>query len=92
MLKMIGDATENLKMRGLDWKEDEMETVSWGLDWRLGDLKVEEEGKEYIIKEVDRLRTMGALVTKEADSISAIRFRMNKADKAMWMDIRFYKN
>ena len=35
---------------------------------------------------------MGALISKEADSRSAKKFRMNKADKASWMDKKFYKN
>ena len=91
MLKMIGDATENLKKRGLDWKEDRMELISWGFDGNIGDLKIEEGGKEYMIKEVDSLRTVGALVTKETDSMSAMRFRMNKADKVKWMDMKSYK-
>ena len=34
---------------------------------------------------------MGALISKEADLMSALRFRMNKADKALWMDMKFYK-
>ena len=38
------------------------------------------------------MRTMGAFVTKEADSMSAMRFWMNKADKALWMDMKLCKN
>ena len=45
MLKMIGDATENLKKRGLDSKEDEMETIPWGRDGNIGDFKVVEGGR-----------------------------------------------
>ena len=48
-----------------------------------------------MIKEVDSMRTMGALITKEADSMSAMKFRMiktDKADKAMWLDAKFYQN
>ena len=41
---------------------------------------------------MDSLRTMEALITREADSMSAMKFRMNKADKAMWMDMKVYKN
>ena len=51
MLKMIGDATESQKKRGLDWKEDQMELTSCGLDGNIGDLKVEGGGKENTIKE-----------------------------------------
>ena len=35
---------------------------------------------------------MEALISKKADSMSAMKFRMNKADKALWMDMKFYKN
>ena len=45
-----------------------------------------------MIQEVNSVKTMGALITKEADSMSAMKFRMIKADKAMWMDMKFYKN
>ena len=45
-----------------------------------------------MIKEVTTLQAMGALTSKEADSMSALKFRMNKADKAMWMDMKLYKN
>ena len=68
---------------------DQMELISWGLEEKVEDPKIEEGGKEYRIKEVDSLRTMGALITKEADSMTAMKFRMNKADKAMWMDMEF---
>ena len=59
--KMLGDAAGNLKKRGLDWKEDQMELISWSLDEKVGDFKIEEGGKEYVIKEVNSLKTMGAL-------------------------------
>ena len=36
MLKMISDAVENLKKRGLDWKEEEMEMISWASMETLG--------------------------------------------------------
>ena len=84
ILMMIGDATGSMKKRGSDWKEGQMELISWGLDEKIGELKIDEGGKEYVIKEVDSLRTVGALITKEADSMSAMRFRINTADKAMW--------
>ena len=45
-----------------------------------------------MIREVEALMAMGALITKEAGSMSAMKFRMNNADKALWMDIKFYKN
>ena len=64
ILKMIGDAIENLKKRGSEWKEDKMELILWGLDGHIG----------------------RALIAKEVDSMSAMRFRRKYADKAMWMD------
>ena len=45
-----------------------------------------------MIREVEALMAMGALITKEADSMSAMKFRMNNADKALWMDTKFYRN
>ena len=45
-----------------------------------------------MIREVKALKAMGALITKEADSMSALKFRMDKADNALWMDMKFYKN
>ena len=36
-----------------------------------------------MIRKVDALEAMGALITKEADSMSAMNVRMNKADKAL---------
>ena len=32
------------------------------------------------------------MITKEADSMSAVRFRMMKADRAFWMDFKICKN
>ena len=63
-----------------------------GLSEKVGDLHVEDRGKECVIREVEALKAMGALITKEADSMSAVKFQTNKADKAMWMDTHFYKN
>ena len=39
---------------------------------------------------METLKAMGALISKEADSMSALTFRMNKADKAQWVDMKFY--
>ena len=44
-----------------------------------------------MIGEVEALKAMGALITKEADSMSAVKFRMNKADKALWKDMIFFQ-
>ena len=48
--------------------------------------------KVFKIKEVGALQALEALITKEADSMSAMKFRMRKADMALWMDMKFYKN
>ena len=45
-----------------------------------------------MIKEVTSMQAMGALISKEADSMSALKFRMNKADKALWMDMKLFSN
>ena len=37
ILKMMGDATEELKKRGLEWKGDQMELISWGLRVDVGE-------------------------------------------------------
>ena len=47
-----------------------------------------EDGKEYMIKEDSSLK---ALIKKEADSMSVMRFRMNKANKAIGMDMKFHR-
>ena len=31
VFKTIGDATQELKKKGLDWKKDQIELMSWGL-------------------------------------------------------------
>ena len=66
----IGDATEELKKRGLDWKEDEMELISWVFAkmWETYMLKLEEQIRD---QRGGRSESHGALITKEADSMSA---------------------
>ena len=88
IIKMIEDATEELKKKGLDWKEEEMQLMSRGFCEEIGDIHLENGGKKYVIKEVTTMQAMGALISEEADSMSAL----NKADKALWMDMIFYKN
>ena len=44
--------------------------------------------KKYRIKEVEALQAMGTMITKEADSMSAMRFRRMKAARAFGMDIK----
>ena len=92
MFKMVEDATAELKRKGLDSKEVQMELVSWGLCEDVGDLHIEDGVEKYVIRMVEALKAMGALITKEADTMSAMKFQMNKADKALWIDTKFYKN
>ena len=40
---------------------------------------------------MEALKAIRALITREADSMSAMKFRMCKADKALWMDMKFHK-
>ena len=47
ILKMIGDVIEELEKRGLDWKEDQMELISWGFYEDVGVLHIEDGGKKY---------------------------------------------
>ena len=89
---MIADTTEELRRTGLDWKEDQMELMVWRFKGKIGDVLLEVDKRKYRNKEVEVLQAMGAMITKEADSMSAMRFRMMKADKAFWMDSKKCKN
>ena len=53
------------------------------LEEEVGDLAVVFREKEYKIKEVGALQAMEALITKEADSMSAMTFRMMEAENAL---------
>ena len=33
---MIAETTEDLRRRGLDWKEDQMELMAWGFEAKIG--------------------------------------------------------
>ena len=50
---------------------------------------MELDEKKCRIKEVEALQAMGTMITKEADSMSAMRFRRMKAPVAFGMDIKF---
>ena len=47
--RMIVDTTEELRKRGLDWKEDQIEMMAWGFEWRSGDLPIEVGEKKHVI-------------------------------------------
>ena len=61
-----------------------------GLDGSIGDRKIVKAGKEKLTKKVDSLRT--TVMSKEEDSMNAMRFRMSMANKAMWTNMKFKKN
>ena len=84
--KMITDTTEELRKRGLDWREVQMQLMAWGLEGKIGDVLLEVDERKYRIKEVEALQAMRAVITKEADSLSAMRCRMVKANKAFWRE------
>ena len=69
-----------------------MELIAWCLEEKSGDLFIAAGEKKYRIKEVEALQAMGALITQETDLMSAMQFRMRKVGKALWMDLKFYKN
>ena len=52
--KMIADTSEELRRRGLDWKEDQMELMAWRFEVKIGDVLVEVGERKFRIKEVDR--------------------------------------
>ena len=45
-----------------------------------------------MFKEVETPQAMGASITQESDSMSAMKFRMGKANEAFSMEMQFYKN
>ena len=90
--KMIGDTKEDLRKKGLDWKEDQMELMASGFEEEVGDVLLDNGDGRYKIKDVNALQGMGAMITQEADPMSAMSFRMSNADKASWADMKFYKN
>ena len=90
--KMIVDTIEEQKKRGLDWKVDQMEMISWGFREQVGDLLTGAGGKNFLIQEVEAIQALGALITRKVDSMKAMKFRMSKAIEASWMDMKLYKN
>ena len=51
-----------------------------------GNINFEYEGQGYEVREIESMKAMMALTTAEADSMSALMFRMSQADKAVWAD------
>ena len=39
----VSDTTEELRKRGLDWKEDQMEIIAWRVQEKVGNLLVGEK-------------------------------------------------
>ena len=57
---------------------------NWGLEGKIGDVILELDEKKYRIKEVDAPKAMGAMITKEADSMSAKRISDDESCKGLW--------
>ena len=57
---MIEDTTEELRKRGLDWKEDQMELMTWGFEEEVGDVLFDYGGRRYKVKEVKALAGHGS--------------------------------
>ena len=48
--------------------------MAWKVeDEEIGDINLERGGRSYVVREVKTLKAMGALITTEADSMSALR-------------------
>ena len=47
--RMIIDTTEELRKRGLDWKEDQIEMMAWSFEGRSRDLSIEVGEKKHLI-------------------------------------------
>ena len=58
---------------------------------KIGDVLLEFDERKYRIKEVEAFEGMGAMITKEADSMSVMLLLMMKADRASWMDKTFFQ-
>ena len=53
--------------------------MAWEFEGKIGDVLLEVDERKYRIHEVEALQAMEAMVTKKADSMSVVRFRMMKA-------------
>ena len=51
IFKMIEGSIKEL-MKGLDWKEEEMQLMSWGFCEEIGDVHLKNRDKSYVIQEV----------------------------------------
>ena len=49
-------------------------------------------GHQPKLRKVNQMKCMGALITSEADPLSAMRHKMCQADRVMRMDMAFYQN
>ena len=58
--KMIADTTEELRKRGSDWKEFQMELMAWGFGGKIGDVLLDVDERKNRIEEVETLQVMGA--------------------------------
>ena len=77
---MIEDTTEELRKRGLDGKRDQMVMMAWCFEEETEDVLFDHGDRQYRVKEVKALQAMGH---KKLTQMSAMKFRMRKADKAL---------
>ena len=56
---MIEDTTEELRKRGLDWKEDQMEMMAWGFEEEMVDVLFDHGDRQYRVKGVKVIQAMG---------------------------------
>ena len=80
--KMIAETTQDLRKRGLDWKEDQMELKAWGFEGKIGEFFWKLAKWSTELRKVAASQAMATMITKEADSMSAMRFRMIKPNRA----------
>ena len=76
----FAEATGAEVEHGSEWKSEELEYACWGQDEEPQTVRSEHKDEEYFIPS---LSVMGSLLTRETDTMCPMRFRMNKADKAL---------
>ena len=90
LCRMMGETTAELDARGLVWKKEEIEFMEYGHDYEeVGDFDLEQGGRSCMVRDVKTLKGTGALITNEADSMGALKFRMSQVDRPSWADMKF---
>ena len=55
---MIEDTTDELRRRGIDWTEDQMEMMAWDFKEAMEDVLFDHGDRQYRVKEVKALQAM----------------------------------